>query len=72
MILQELLDLNELKKFEQKKDKFKKKIQVMMSKPNEWFNKLSSEFTKRIEIIYPYHDYLDTSERKILELSEKY
>ncbi len=66
-ILQELLDLNELKKFEQKKDKFKKKIQVMLSKPNDWFNQLSSEFTKRIEIIYPYYDYLDTSERKILE-----
>ncbi|MBY9003788.1 MAG: Mov34/MPN/PAD-1 family protein [Candidatus Lokiarchaeota archaeon] len=66
-ILQELLELNELKKYEQKKDKFKKKIQVMLSKPNDWFNQLSSEFTKRIEIIYPYYDYLDTSERKILE-----
>jgi len=66
-LLHELLELNELKKFEQKKDKFKKKIQVILSKPNDWFNKLSSEFTKRIEIIYPYYDYLDTSERKILE-----
>lgn len=66
-LLHELLELNELKKFEQKKDKFKKKIHSMLSKPNDWFNKLSSEFTKRIEIIYPYHDYLDTSERKILE-----
>ncbi|MHA1496422.1 MAG: Mov34/MPN/PAD-1 family protein [Promethearchaeota archaeon] len=66
-ILQELLGLNELKKFEQKKDKFKKKIQALLSKPNDWFNQLSSEFTKRIEIIYPYHDFLDTSERKILE-----
>jgi len=67
IILQELLELNELKKFEQKKDKFKKKIHGLLLKPNEWFIKLSSEFTKRIEIIYPYYDYLDTSERKILE-----
>lgn len=66
-ILNELLKLNELKKFKQKKDKFKKKISGLLSKPNEWFDKLSSEFTKRIEIIYPYYDYLDTSERKILE-----
>ncbi|MCJ7649791.1 MAG: hypothetical protein MUP85_14340, partial [Candidatus Lokiarchaeota archaeon] len=66
-ILLELLELNELKKFEHKKDKFKKKIHALLSKPNDWFIKLSSEFTKRIEIIYPYYDYLDTSERKILE-----
>jgi len=66
-ILQKMLELNELKKFEQKKDKFKKKVLARLSRPNDWFNKLSSEFTKRIEIIYPYYDYLDTSERKILE-----
>ncbi|MHA1671808.1 MAG: Mov34/MPN/PAD-1 family protein [Promethearchaeota archaeon] len=70
-ILQELLDLNELKKFEQKRDKFKKRIQGMLLKPNDWSNKLNSEFTKRIEIIYPYYDYLDTSERKILEHFER-
>jgi len=69
-ILQKMLELNELKKFEQKKDKFKKKVLARLSRPNDWFNKLSSEFTKRIEIIYPYYDYLDTSERKILEYFE--
>ncbi len=66
-ILEELLESNENKKFEQKKEKFKKKVKGILAKPNDWFNKLSSEFAKRIEIIYPYYDYLDTSERKILE-----
>ncbi len=62
---------NQMKDFEQKKDKFKKKIKVMLSKPNEWHKKLMNEFTKRIEIISPFFDYLDTDERKIIEHFEE-
>ena len=62
---------NQLKDFEQKKDKFKKKIKVMLAKPNEWHKKLMNEFTKRIEIISPLFDYLDTDERKIIEHFEE-
>ncbi|MFX0056963.1 MAG: Mov34/MPN/PAD-1 family protein [Candidatus Heimdallarchaeota archaeon] len=61
---------NDSKKFNQKKEKFRKKIQSHLSKPNEWYNKLMDEFTKRIEIISPYFDYLDTDERKIIEYFE--
>ena len=62
---------NQMKDFEQKKDKFKKKIKAMLAKPNEWHKKLMNEFTKRIEIISPLFDYLDTDERKIIEHFEE-
>jgi hypothetical protein len=55
------------KKYEQKRSKFQKKIQGLLVKPNEWYNKLWSDFSGRIEQIFPYYDYLDTNERKILE-----
>ena len=60
-----------MKDFEQKKDKVKKKIKAMLAKPNEWHKKLMNEFTKRIEIISPFFDYLDTDERKIIEYFEE-
>lgn len=54
-------------KFKQKKEKFWKKTQSLLSKPNDWYNKIIEEFTKRIEIISSYFEYLDTDERKIIE-----
>jgi len=63
--------INQMEDFEQKKDKFKKKIKTMLAKPNEWHKKLMDEFTKRIEIISPLFDYLDTDERKIIEHFEE-
>ena len=62
---------NQMKDFEQMKDKLKKKIKAMLAKPNEWYKKLMNEFTKRIEIISPLFDYLDTDERKIIEHFEE-
>jgi len=62
---------NQMEDFEQKKDKFKKKIKAMLAKPNEWHKKLMNEFTKRIEIISSLFDYLDTDERKIIEHFEE-
>jgi len=62
---------NQMKDFEQKKDKFKKKNKAILAKPNEWHKKLMNEFTKRIEIISPLFDYLDTDERKIIEHFEE-
>jgi len=62
---------NQIKDFERKKDKFKKKIKTMLAKPNEWHKKLMNEFTKCIEIISPFFDYLDTDERKIIEHFEE-
>jgi proteasome lid subunit RPN8/RPN11 len=57
-------------KYEIKKEKFQKKIQSLLSKPNEWYKKMMSEFTERIERISPLYDYLDTDERKIIEYFE--
>jgi proteasome lid subunit RPN8/RPN11 len=58
---------NEGDKYEIKKVKFHKKVQSLLNKPNEWYNKMMSEFTERIERISPFYDYLDTDERKIIE-----
>ena len=69
-ILINIKNSNDIKKFEQKREKFRKKIQARLSKPNEWYNKIMDEFTKRIEIISSYFDYLDTDERKIIEYFE--
>ena len=43
----------------------------MLVKPNEWYKKIINDFTKRIEIIFPLFDYLDTDERKIIEHFEE-
>ena len=61
---------NNEKIFETKKKKYKKKIKSLLSKPGNWLEKLSTEFAKRVDIISPYFDYLDTNERKIIETFE--
>ncbi|MFX1345823.1 MAG: hypothetical protein ACFFBC_10235 [Promethearchaeota archaeon] len=58
-------------KFEARKRKLSKKIQNMLSKSNEWYDKLMDEFAKKIEIISPFFEYLDTYERKIIEHFEE-
>ena len=58
---------NEGDKYEIKKGRFQKKIHSLLNKPNEWYNKMMSEFTERIERISSLYDYLDTDERKIIE-----
>ncbi len=57
--------------FNKKKAKYKKKLNEMLSKPNEWYTKIMNDFTKRIEKISPFFDYLDTDERKIIEHFEE-
>jgi proteasome lid subunit RPN8/RPN11 len=69
-ILLEYKESNDTNKFVHKRKRYSKKIQSRLSKPNAWYNKMMDEFTKRIEIISPYFDYLDTDERKIIEYFE--
>jgi len=69
-LLINLKNSDDNKKYEQRKEKFIKKIQALLSKPFDWYNKLMDDFTKRIEIISPFFDYLDTNERKIIEYFE--
>ena len=66
--LEKNIDIN---KFEARKQKLSKKIQNMLSKPNEWYDELMDEFAKKIEIISPFYEYLDTYERKIIEHFEE-
>jgi len=57
--------------FKSKRRKFSKKINSMLKKPEELLTRIMDEFTKRVDVISPYYDYLDTNERKIIEQFEK-
>ena len=57
--------------FKKKKAKYQKKLSDLLSKPNEWYTKIMNDFTKRIEKISLFFDYLDTDERKIIEHFEE-
>jgi len=70
-ILKNLLKEEDTAKFEAKTSKFKKKLKNMLKNPNELYNKITTEFIKRIDIISPYFDYLDTDERLIIEKYEE-
>ena len=70
-ILIDLKKTNQTTNFQKKKEKFGKKIKDMLVKPNELYKKIIIDFTKRIEIIFPFFDYLDTDERKIIEHFEE-
>ncbi len=69
--LDELLEKKENEKYNATKTKLTKKIQNMLKKPNEWYDKLINDFSKRIEKIFPFYLYLDTNERKIIEYLEE-
>jgi proteasome lid subunit RPN8/RPN11 len=62
---------NHTSNYLKKKEKFRKKIKEMLIKPNAWYQKIMNDFTKKIEIIFPFFDYLDTDERKIIEHFEE-
>lgn len=70
-ILKNLLKEEDTAKFKANKSKFKKKLKNMLKKPNELYNNITNEFIKRIDIISPYFDYLDTDERLIIEKYEE-
>jgi len=69
--LDDLLEKNEKEKYEVRREKLSKKIQNILKKPNEWYDKLMDDFSKRIEVIFPYYSYLDTNERKVIEYFEE-
>lgn len=69
--LDELIEKNENEKYKLRKEKLQKKIKNMLKKPNEWYDRLMKNFSKRIEVIFPYYDYLDTNERKVIEYFEE-
>ncbi|MHA1149611.1 MAG: hypothetical protein ACTSR8_15355 [Promethearchaeota archaeon] len=69
--LKELKEKGPEKKYSSMKKKYKEKINTMLEKPKEWYNKITQDFTSKLEIIFPYYDYLDTDERKIIEYFEE-
>ena len=69
--LDKLSENNDQEQFEKRKEKLKKKIKNMLKTPNEWYDKLMNDLSKRIEIIFPYYSYLDTNERKVTEYLEE-
>ena len=69
--LDKLIEKEDKEKYKNRKDKLIKKIQNMLKKPNEWYDKLMDDFSKRIENIFPLYSYLDTNERKVIEYFEE-
>ncbi|MHA2128754.1 MAG: Mov34/MPN/PAD-1 family protein [Promethearchaeota archaeon] len=65
--LDEMTKEKDTERYDAKKKKLVKKAQNILDKPNEWYDKLMNDFSKKIEKISPYYDYLDTNERKIIE-----
>lgn len=69
--LDDLIRKKDEVKFKIRKDKLKKKILSVLKKANEWYNKVFDDFSKKIEVIFPFFDYLDTTERKVIEHFEE-
>ena len=61
----------ETEDYEIKRKKLEKKIQSILKKPNQWYDKLMIDFSKRIEVISSFFIYLDTDERKVIEYFEE-
>ncbi|MHA1985236.1 MAG: Mov34/MPN/PAD-1 family protein [Promethearchaeota archaeon] len=61
----------ETKDYEIQRQKLSKKIKSFLRKPNEWYDKLMIDFSKKIEIISSFFTYLDTNERKVIEYFEE-
>ncbi|MBY8991013.1 MAG: hypothetical protein KGD58_09685 [Candidatus Lokiarchaeota archaeon] len=69
--LDKLMGSKDIEKLKHRKQKLTNKIQNMVVKPNEWYDKLMDDFAKRIENISHLFDYLDTYERKVIEHFEE-
>ena len=69
--LDELFEKKNSKEYEIKKQKITKKLQNLLKKPNEWYDRLMDDFSKRIEILSSYFIFLDTNERKVIEHFEQ-
>ncbi len=66
-----LFEKNDKDKYKVRREKLIKKIENLLTKPNEWYDKLMDDFSKRIDIIFPYYSFLDTDERKVIEYFEE-
>ncbi|MFW9988520.1 MAG: hypothetical protein ACFFC3_07680 [Candidatus Odinarchaeota archaeon] len=69
--LDKLTEKGVKEQYEKRKEKLKKKIKNILKTPNEWYDKLINDLSKRTEIIFPYYSYLDTNERKVIEYLEE-
>ncbi|MHA2282383.1 MAG: hypothetical protein ACXAC5_16185 [Promethearchaeota archaeon] len=69
--LDKLPEGRETEDYKLRRKKLTKKIQAILKKPNEWYDKLMEDFSKKIEIISPFFIYLDTDERKVIEYFEE-
>ncbi|MFW9823812.1 MAG: hypothetical protein ACFFE4_12790 [Candidatus Thorarchaeota archaeon] len=69
--LDKLPQERKMEDYERLRNKLSKKIHSLLRKPNEWYDNLMENFSKKIEIISPFYMYLDTDERKIIEHFEE-
>ena len=67
VFLTRLLEKGDQKKFMGAKKKYQTKIEKILEKPNEKYQTLNDHYEETMAVIYPFYDYLDTDERKIIE-----
>lgn len=70
-ILLDLRNKNQIDTLKEKQKEYVSNINNMLSKPNKLYSEIIEDFIRRIDIINPYYDYLDSDERKIIETFEK-
>ena len=59
------------KQYQELKERISSKIKKLLEKPTQIYNNLLNTFQDKIKIVSPYHDYLDTEERMIIEYFEE-
>ena len=66
--IEQLIDNNLDNEFKSYQQKFKLELKTSLEKPNIIFNTLIEKFVKSMNVINPYVQYLDTDERKVIEI----
>ncbi len=69
--LKELTNKNDIELFNFRQKELSSKIKNMLLRPNKLYYRIIEDFIKRIDVINPYYDYLDSDERKIIENFER-
>ena len=63
---------SKLASFKDKKEEFQENIRAILEKPNKLLHKVMEDFGGVCEKVLPFHDFLDSRERKSLENFEEW
>ncbi|MFO7796923.1 MAG: Mov34/MPN/PAD-1 family protein [Promethearchaeati archaeon] len=70
-VLKKLKAKEEMEEFNKQQEKFKKKILKQLEEPKKFIEAILEDFKDQLKVVFPYYDYLDTSERKLLEFIDQ-